>query len=138
MIYTRDNGEYERMQKLLRDEAVLIDIDRAVRNTDGSWQCDHEYDLLVIDVEKEQEFKEAAEHIRRYAGSQVIMIVGKPGEDACFKADAEDMNRFATEAMHRHIFDLIERPYTDERFRRAVRDVIPHCPNRKIFTGYQP
>ena len=125
------------MQKLLRDEAVLIDIDRATEDSDGSWHCDHEYDLFVVEVGKKWELDSVSEQILKYAGSQVIMIVDVQGIDAYFASDTFDAEQFAHEAMHRHIFDLIERPYTDERFKKAVRDVIPHCPNRKIFTGFK-
>ena len=114
VIYTKDDEEYRAFSNIMEKEAELIDIYRDP--LDGFCHYEHEYDLAVVALEGARGMNEVQAISEHYPDTQIIWIT----------SDGD----FASVAIHRHIHDFIVRPFTEERFAKSVRDVLPKCPHR--------
>ena len=114
VIYTKSDKEYQSLSDILEKEAELIDIYRDP--LDGFCHYEHEYDLVVVALEGARGMNEVEAISGRYPDTQIIWITGDKD--------------FASVAIRRHIHDFIVRPFTEERFAKSVKDVLPKCPHR--------
>ena len=117
IIYTRDDAEYVLFKGVLEKEAKLIDVERAKLN--GHKRYDYEYDVVVVALEGAEGMEVVLEYSQRFSDTNVIWVTSDPF--------------FAGMAMRNHVFDFIERPFEKGRIERAIREVIPKCPNRNIW-----
>ncbi len=117
LLYTRDDGEFATLARVLREEAGLVNVYRDP--LDGHWRLDHAYDLVVVALEGAEGMEAVRQQRERHPESLVIWITGD--------------RYFAGEAIRRRVFDFILRPLEEERFRQAVRDSVPLCPYRTCW-----
>ena len=114
VIYTKDDEEYRAFSNIMEKEAERIDIYRDP--LDGFCHYEHEYDLAVVALEGARDMNEVQAISEHYPDTQIIWIT----------SDGD----FASVAIHRHIHDFIVRPFTEERFPKSVRNVLPKCLHR--------
>ena len=107
IVYTRNDDEYDLIKTTLENEAGLIDVDRHPLN--GHKRFDHGYDVAVVALKGAEGMEVMLEYVSRFPDTNII---------------------FAGIAIRNHIYDFIERPYSKERLKHSIHDVIERCPNR--------
>ena len=114
VIYTRDDQEFEDMKRILQEEHEGIRVERDPM--DGHGHYGYAYGIVVAAIDGARGMEIVLEWSKRYKKTPIIWITSDPD--------------FAGMAIRRHIFDFIIRPYTESRFRDAVREAIRRAPQR--------
>ncbi len=118
IIYTKDDEEYGLFKGILEKEAGLIDVERHIFN--GHKRYDYGYDVVIVAVDGAEGMEVMLEYAERFKDTNIIWITSDP--------------YFCKSAIRCHIYDFIERPYTEKRIRQSIHDVIPKCPNRNVWS----
>ncbi|MCR4658649.1 MAG: hypothetical protein K5770_20830 [Lachnospiraceae bacterium] len=117
VIYTKDDKEYSDLRAILNEEAAQMEIFRDPQ--DGHGHYEYGYDLVVVALEGAKGMNTVVEWSDRYPDTQVIWITG----------DGD----FASVAFQKHISGFIVRPYEASMFRKTLREVLPQCPDRRVW-----
>jgi DNA-binding NtrC family response regulator len=109
LIYTADDREYDELKAVLEESGFRVERDPL----DGHGHYEYGYSLVVAALEGARGMNVVSEYAERYPQTQVIWITGD--------------RHFAKAAMQYHVSRFLERPYTVDRFREAVKTVLPKC-----------
>lgn len=120
VIYTKDDGEYDAMAAILREEADCMDVFRAP--LDGHGHYEYPYDVVVVALEGAKGMNTVLEWSDRHPGARVIWLT--------------DDGDFARTAFQKHLSDFLVRPFDEAEFRRSVRDTLraPPRPSAPVCT----
>ena len=115
LICSPNDHEYRLLEKILEDEADVVNIHRA-RPPDPDGLYDRDYDLIIVACEDETGLRHIREWKEQDDRIQIIWII-------------EDY-KYMKDAFGHSVFDCFQRPYDDGRVRHAIRHVLPKCQRR--------
>ena len=111
VIYTRDDGEFRQLDRLLREEAELVNVYRDP--LDGHGHYGYRYDLAIIALDGARGMEEMLEWSRRWPETRIIWITNDPD--------------FAGMAMRMRISGFLPRPWREAELRAALKEALGSC-----------
>ena len=114
LIYTSNDLEYQSLERILEDEAEVVNIHYG--HPDARELNDENYDLVIIACDDDSGLQKMQEWKEQDSDVQIIWI-------------AND-EKYLKDAFKHSAFDCFTRPYEESRVRHAIRTVLPKCRNR--------